>query len=47
MLGGAVLVRDAALGERLAFRQYVGGAVPSPFDCWLLLRGLQTLSVRF
>jgi cystathionine beta-lyase/cystathionine gamma-synthase len=46
VLGGAVLVRDAALGERLAFLQYVGGAVPSPFDCWLLLRGLKTLAVR-
>ncbi len=46
VLGGAVLSNDAQLGERLAFLQYVGGAVPSPFDCWLLLRGLKTLSVR-
>jgi cystathionine beta-lyase/cystathionine gamma-synthase len=45
-LGGAVLTNDADLGQRLAFLQYVGGAVPSPFDCWLLLRGLKTLAVR-
>jgi cystathionine beta-lyase/cystathionine gamma-synthase len=46
VLGGAVLTNVAELGERLAFLQYVGGAVPSPFDCWLLLRGLKTLAVR-
>jgi cystathionine beta-lyase/cystathionine gamma-synthase len=46
VMGGAVLTNDTALGERLAFLQYVGGAVPSPFDCWLLLRGLKTLAVR-
>src|SRR6267378_2644341 len=46
VLGGAALTNDGALGERLAFLQYVGGAVPSPFDCWLVLRGLKTLAVR-
>jgi cystathionine beta-lyase/cystathionine gamma-synthase len=46
VMGGAVLTNDPALGERLAFLQYVGGAVPSPFDCWLLIRGLKTLAVR-
>lgn len=46
VLGGAVLTNAAALGERLAFLQYVSGAVPSPFDCWLLIRGLKTLAVR-
>ena len=46
VMGGAVLTNDRGLGERLAFLQYVGGAVPSPFDCWLLLRGLKTLAVR-
>jgi len=46
VLGGAVLTNDRDLGERLAFLQYVGGAVPSPFDCWLLMRGLKTLAVR-
>ncbi len=46
VLGGAVLTNDPSLGERLAFLQYVGGAAPSPFDCWLLLRGLKTFAVR-
>jgi cystathionine gamma-synthase len=46
VLGGAVLTNDAVLGDRLAFLQYVCGAAPSPFDCWLLLRGLKTLAVR-
>lgn len=46
LMGGAVLTNDGRLGERLAFLQYVAGAVPSPFDCWLLLRGLKTLAVR-
>jgi cystathionine gamma-synthase len=45
-MGGAVLTNDAALADRLAFLQYVAGAVPSPFDCWLLLRGVKTLAVR-
>ena len=46
VMGGGVLTNDTVLGERLAFLQYVAGAVPSPFDCWLLLRGLKTLAVR-
>jgi cystathionine beta-lyase/cystathionine gamma-synthase len=47
VMGGAVLTDDVdGLGARLAFLQYVGGAVPSPFDCWLLLRGVKTLAVR-
>jgi cystathionine beta-lyase/cystathionine gamma-synthase len=46
LMGGAVVTDDDALAERLALIQYVGGAVPSPFDCWLLLRGLKTLALR-
>ena len=46
LMGGAVMVNDEALAERLALIQYVGGAVPSPFDCWLLLRGMKTLALR-
>jgi cystathionine gamma-synthase len=46
IMGGAVMVDDDALAERLALIQYVGGAVPSPFDCWLLLRGIKTLALR-
>ena len=43
---GAVVLRDAALYERLRFIQNAAGAVPGPFDCWLVLRGVKTLAVR-
>jgi cystathionine gamma-lyase len=46
VLGGALLTSNAELAERLRFHQNAVGAVPSPFDCWLLLRGLKTLQVR-
>ncbi len=46
VLGGTVLTSDDALAERLRFHQNAVGAVPSPFDCWLLLRGLKTLQLR-
>ncbi len=46
VVGGAVITRDAELAERLAFLQNAIGAVPSPFDCFLVLRGIKTLPVR-
>jgi cystathionine gamma-synthase len=47
VLGGAVVAREqSALFERVRFLQGNGGAVPSPFDCWLVLRGIQTLAYR-
>ena len=46
VVGGFVAVNDDGLAERLAFVQNAAGAVPSPFDCYLLLRGLKTLGVR-
>ena len=46
VVGGAVVVADAGLGERLAFHQNAMGAVPGPFDAWLTLRGIKTLAVR-
>jgi cystathionine gamma-lyase len=46
VLGGAVLTSDDVIAERLRFHQNAVGAVPSPFDCWLLLRGLKTLELR-
>jgi cystathionine gamma-synthase/cystathionine gamma-lyase len=46
VVGGALIVRDAALAERLRFLQNAMGAVPSPFDCYLVLRGLKTLPLR-
>jgi len=46
VIGGAVVVKDDALAERLRFLQNAVGAVPSPMDCFLVLRGLKTLPVR-
>lgn len=47
VLGGIVVGRqDDEFFQRLRFIQQIGGAVPSPFDCWLVLRGLQTLPWR-
>jgi cystathionine beta-synthase len=46
VVGGAVLTSDAELAEALAFHQNAAGAVPSPFDCFLLQRGVKTLAVR-
>lgn len=44
--GGAVISRTAELGEKIRNRQYNLGATQSPFDCWLLMRGIRTLGVR-
>ena len=46
LLGGAVIARTPELAARIADRQYYLGAVPGPFDCWLLIRGIRTLAVR-
>jgi cystathionine beta-lyase/cystathionine gamma-synthase len=46
VIGGAVMTSDDALAERLHFIQKAVGAVPSPFDCYLVLRGIKTLPVR-
>ena len=46
VVGGFVAVNDEELAERLAFTQNASGAVPGPFDCYLLLRGIKTLAVR-
>jgi cystathionine gamma-synthase len=46
VVGGFVATNDNAISERLAFLQKSLGAVPGPFDCWLVLRGLKTLAVR-
>lgn len=46
LVGGAVISRTEELAARISDRQYNLGAVPSPFDCWLLIRGIRTLGVR-
>jgi len=45
-VGGAVVVRDPALHEQVRFVQNSVGAVPGPFDCFLVHRGLRTLHLR-
>ncbi len=46
IIGGALAFGDAKLAERFAWLQNAVGAVPSPFDCFLVLRGIHTLGVR-
>jgi cystathionine beta-lyase/cystathionine gamma-synthase len=46
VIGGFAATNDPTIAERLRFLQKSLGAVPSPFDCWLVLRGLKTLAVR-
>jgi cystathionine gamma-lyase len=46
VVGGALIVKDPALRDRLAFLQNAAGAVPSPMDSFLVLRGIKTLHVR-
>ncbi|MCO5175949.1 MAG: PLP-dependent aspartate aminotransferase family protein [Thermomicrobiales bacterium] len=46
LLGGAVISRTPELAAEIRERQYNLGAVPSAFDCWLLIRGIRTLGVR-
>jgi len=46
VLGGALVTNCAALAGRIRFVQFAGGAVLGPFDCYLALRGVKTLSVR-
>jgi cystathionine beta-lyase/cystathionine gamma-synthase len=46
VVGGIVITNRAEIAERLAFLQNAVGAVPSPFDCWLILRATKTLPLR-
>ncbi len=46
VVGGAALMNDETVFERLKFLQNAVGAVPGPMDCWLVLRGLKTLALR-
>ena len=47
VLGGLIVTRqEDALWQRVIAVQHLGGAVPSPFECWLALRGIQTLPLR-
>jgi len=46
VVGGAVLTSNDDVAAKLRFHQNAVGAVPSPFDCWLLMRGIKTLELR-
>ncbi len=47
LLGGALVIKkNPILSEKLRKIQKIGGAVPSPFDCWLVARGIRTMPLR-
>jgi cystathionine gamma-synthase len=46
VIGGFAATNDPTIAERLYFLQKSLGAVPGPFDCWLVLRGIKTLALR-
>jgi cystathionine gamma-synthase len=46
VLGGAVVLRDGELAEKVGFLQFGVGAVSGPMDAWLTIRGIKTLAVR-
>jgi cystathionine gamma-synthase len=46
VVGGIIAVNDAEFADELRYLQNAMGAVPSPFDCYLVLRGVKTLAVR-
>ena len=46
VLGGALIINDEAIAEKVGFLQFGVGAVSGPFDAWLTVRGIKTLAVR-
>lgn len=46
LIAGLVVTKDATLGEQIKFIQNASGAILSPFDSWLVIRGIETLPVR-
>jgi cystathionine beta-lyase/cystathionine gamma-synthase len=46
VVGGAVIVKDKELADKLSFLQNAVGAIPGPMDCFLVLRGIKTLPLR-
>lgn len=46
VIGGILITNDEKIHERLRYIQNAAGGVPSPFDCWLVLRSTKTLAVR-
>jgi cystathionine gamma-lyase len=46
IIGGCVITNDADYHEKMRYQQKAIGGIPSPFDCWLAILGLKTLSLR-
>jgi len=46
IIGGILVISDEKIYERIRYIQNAAGGVPSPFDCWLVLRSTKTLAVR-
>jgi cystathionine beta-lyase len=46
LIAGLVVTKDKAIGEKIKFIQNASGAILSPFDSWLVIRGIETLSLR-
>jgi cystathionine gamma-synthase len=46
VIGGALVIDDAELAEKVGFQQFAAGAVSAPMDAWLTTRGIKTLAVR-
>ncbi|MFJ3383945.1 MULTISPECIES: cystathionine gamma-synthase [unclassified Curtobacterium] len=46
VVGGAIVLADQELADKVAFLQFGGGAISSPFDAWLTIRGIKTLPIR-
>lgn len=46
VIGGCVVINDEIIAEKIKNIQILSGAVPAPFDCWLIGRGIQTLYLR-
>lgn len=46
VIGGCIITSDERIADRLKFLQNSSGAIPSPFDCWLILRATKTLAQR-
>jgi cystathionine beta-lyase len=46
LIAGLVVTKNTDLGEKIKFIQNASGGILSPFDCWLVLRGIETLEIR-
>jgi cystathionine gamma-synthase len=46
VVGGAIVLKDQELADKVQFLQFGAGAISSPFDAWLTIRGIKTLAVR-